>query len=196
MWIARISVAASFGALAATSVAGLIYNELGDSDLSNLASSPTVLAVDFGSNFLSASASSQDRDYFSLRLPPGSILAAIMLRRSDGVEATFLGMQQGQVFSEPPHAADLARTLGYAEFFASDVSTDLLTKLAAAPDAIGFSRPLVGADFTFWVEQKNTSPATYDLEFVIASIPSPGAWVLTAAGLGVGLWSGRRNRST
>lgn len=184
-----IALAASSASQAAT-----YFDELASGDLSNNPALPTLLAVDLGSNFVSASASAQDRDYFTLRLPPGHALGAILLRKSDGVEATFLGLQSGSIFTEPPELANLSRTLGYTEFFGHDVNADLLPMLAHAPEAIGFSGPLVGRDFTFWIEQKNTSPATYDLEFVIVQIPSPGAWVLAASGLGLSLWSGRRSR--
>lgn len=170
------------------------FDELASGDLSNNPAVPSLLAVAQGSNFISASVSARDRDYFTLRIPPGFALASILLRKSDGVEATFLGLQSGSVFTEPPELANLSRTLGYTEFFGHNVNVDLLPMLADAPEAIGFSGPLIGRDFTFWVEQKNTSPAAYDLEFVIVQIPSPGAWALGLAGLGVSLWSGRRSR--
>lgn len=182
---------------AASSAHALIYfDELASGDLSNIPALPSLLAVDLGSNFVSASASAQDRDYFTLRLPPGCALGSILLRKSDGVEATFLGLQSGSAFTEPPELANLSRTLGYTEFFGHDVNADLLPMLADAPEAIGFSGPLVGRDFTFWVEQKNTSPAAYDLEFVIVQIPSPGAWALAASGLGLSFWTGRRSRAS
>lgn len=190
----RMLACIGISAWATAAPAMLIYNELGDPDLSNIAAHPTNLVVDLGSNFLHASVSSKDRDYFTLRLPPGAALASILLRRSDGVEATFLGLQAGTAFTEPPEFANLTRTLGYTEFFAPDVNADLLAKLADAPEAIGFAGPLAGSAFTFWVEQKNTSPAAYDLEFIIVQIPSPGAWVLALAGLSVSLWSNQRSR--
>lgn len=188
------AVAAAF-ASASLSSAMMIFNELASGDLSNNAALPTFLPVDLGSNFLFGTVSSQDRDYFTLRLPPGTALASILLRQSDGVQDTFLGLQAGSSFTEPPQAANLTRTLGYTTFFPSDVNTDLLPRLADAPEAIGFSGPLAGIDFTFWVEQKHTSPAAYDFEFIIVGIPSPGAWVLGLAGLGMSLWSTRRSRS-
>lgn len=175
---------------------GVIYfDELASGDLSNNPGSPTLLVVGLGSNFVSASVSSRDRDYFTLQLPPGLGLAAVMLRRSDGVEATFLGLQAGEVFTEPPDFANLSRTLGYTEFFAPDVNTDLMPRLAAAPEAIGFSGPLAGFALTFWVEQRNTSPAIYELEFVTVQIPSPGPVALAITGLAASLWTGRRTRA-
>lgn len=183
-------------ALAVTSAthAMVVFDELASGDLSNNPGQPTLLAVDLGSNFLSATASSRDRDYFTLRLPPGAALASLLLRTSNGVEATFLGLQAGNSFTEPPELANLSRTLGYTTFFATDVDTDLLGRLADAPEAIGFSGPLVGRDFTFWVDQKNTSPASYGLEFVIVQIPSPGPWAVALSCLGVTLGSRRRAR--
>lgn len=170
----------------------VIFDELSKGDLSNDPGLPTLMTVGLGSSVVSATVSSRDRDYFTLRLPQGAALSGVWLRRSDGVEATFVGVQAGAVFTEPPESADLRRTLGYTEFFAPDVNTDLLAKLADAPGAIGFAGLLMVGDFTFWVEQKNTSPALYEFEFVIVQIPSPGGWGVVLAGVGIGCGIRRR----
>lgn len=176
--------------------AAMVFDELASGDLSNNPAQPTMLAVDLGSTFVHATCSSRDRDYFTLRLPPGTAIVSIKLQRCDGVEATFLGLQAGDAFTERPDQADLSRTLGYATFFRSDVDVDLLQRLSQAPHAIGFSGPLVGKDFTFWVEQKSTSPVSYELEFTVVRIPAPGVGLLGAVGLGLGIWSNRRVRAS
>ncbi len=165
--------------------ATLIFNELASGDLSSNPLSPTALLVGLGSNWINASVDKLDRDYFSITLPPGASLTGIILRASVGSEATFLGLQPGAAFTEPPDAAQLHNLLGYASFFGKDVGTDLLPTIASAADAIGFRTPLEGITFTFWVEQFNPAPASYELEFVVgdASIPSPGSLAYIAAGV-------------
>lgn len=179
---------------AAPANAMLIFNELAEGDLSSNPLDPTSLNVDLGSNFIDGSVDARDRDYFTLRLPPGSRLAAIILLASSGSDATFLSFQAGESFTEPPAGADLRNLLGYASFFHTDIGTDLLQTVGSASEAIGFKESPSGNTFTFWVEQSNPAPANYKFEFVIASdIPTPPASLaLVAMGFG---WTRRKRTS-
>jgi len=171
----------------------LIFNELASGDLSSNPLNPTKLNVDVGSNFIDGSVDAKDRDYFTLTLPVGAHLTAIILRASSGSDATFLSFQSGATFTEPPGGADLRNLLGYASFFHSDIGTDLLQTLGSASEAIGFKDSPSGETFTFWVDQSNPAPANYNFEFVIASdIPSPGTVAMLAAAVVVVLPRSRR----
>lgn len=179
-------VAASFlSALSLPASAMLIFNELSTGDLSSNPLLPTQLSVDVGSNFIDASVDAKDRDYFTLKLPAGAYLSAIILRASSGSDATFLSFQSGSIFTEPAGTTDLRNLLGYASFFHSDVGTDLLQTLGSASEAIGFDGAPDGEMFTFWIDQSNPSPANYQLEFVIAEVPAPATALLLAAAVAI-----------
>jgi len=175
------------------SAAFLNYNEVSDGDLSSNPLFPTLLSVEVGSNFVDGTVDSRDRDYFTLTLPAGTHLTAIILRASSGSEATFLSFQSGGTFTELPGGADLRNLLGYASFFHSDIGTDLLQTLGSASDAIGFKDSPSGEMFTFWVDQSNPGGANYKFEFIIASdIPSPGTFAMLAAAIAIALPRNRR----
>lgn len=163
----------------------LIFNELSSGDLSSNPLKPTLLSVDAGSNFIDGSVAGNDRDYFTLKLPTGAYLAAIILRASSGSDATFLSFQSGSTFTELAGSTDLRNLLGYASFFHSDVGTDLLQTLGSASEAIGFTGAPEGEMFTFWIDQANPSPANYSFELVIAEIPSPGTIAVLAAAFAI-----------
>ncbi len=192
----RTLFAVSAFLLAATTrapAAFLNYDEVSNGDLSSNPLVPTLLSVEVGSNFIDGTVDSRDRDYFTLALPVGSHLTAIILRASSGSEATFLSFQSGGTFTELPGGADLRNLLGYASFFHSDIGTDLLQTLGSASDAIGFKDSPAGEMFTFWVDQSNPGGANYKFEFVIASdIPSPGTFAILATAIAIALPRSRR----
>jgi hypothetical protein len=174
----------------------LVFNELAYGDLSNDPLAPTALSLDLGGNWIMGSVDRRDRDYFSLKLPEGCVLAAVVLRASVGSEATFLCLQSGPRLTEQPDAVSLENLLGYASFFSFDVGTDLLPRLGQASAAIGFKGRLSGDVYTFWLEQASTAPTWYELEFVVeTSIPSPGMGAIASAALGAGAVRRRRRQA-
>ncbi|MBX3379012.1 MAG: hypothetical protein KF805_02870 [Phycisphaeraceae bacterium] len=188
--IASLSVAAA----AFPASAMLIYDETASGDLSSNPLLPTPLSLDLGSNFIDGSVDSRDRDYFTLTLPPGTHLAAIVLLASSGSEATFLSFQSGATFTEPAGGADLRNLLGYASFFHSDIGTDLLQSLGSASDAIGFNGSPTGEIFTFWIDQASPTAANYKFEFLVASdIPTPGTFAILATAIVIALPRNRRS---
>jgi hypothetical protein len=185
--------AVSIAAATSADAVFLNYDEVSNGDLSSNPLVPTLLSVELGSNFIDGTVDSRDRDYFTLTLPVGSHLTAIILRASSGSEATFLSFQSGGTFTELPGGADLRNLLGYASFFHSDIGTDLLQTLGSASDAIGFKDSPAGEMFTFWVDQSNPGGANYKFEFVIASdIPSPGTFAILATAIAIALPRSRR----
>lgn len=190
-----LAFSAFFAAAASSSRAMLIFDELASGDLSSNPLLPTLLHVDLGSNFIDGSVDRNDRDYFTLALPTGAHLTAIILRASSGSEATFLSLQSGSIFTEPAAGTDLRNVLGYVSFFHSDVGTDLLQSLGSASDAIGFRGFPDGEMFTFWIDQSSLSPANYRLEFIVAqNIPSPGTIAMMAAAVIMVIPRSRRSR--
>src|SRR5258705_7710265 len=80
-----------------------IYNEATSGDLSNDRLAPTQLNVNLGSNTLTATSVSGDREYFRFSVPAGKRLTAIVNVASNGTRS-FLGMQNGTTFTESPSA--------------------------------------------------------------------------------------------
>ncbi|MGH7243818.1 MAG: hypothetical protein ACREJD_10410 [Phycisphaerales bacterium] len=177
-----IAVSTLFAVLALPASAMLIFDELASGDLSSNPLVPTQLTVDVGLNYIDGSVDAKDSDYFTLKLPAGSSLTAIILRASSGSDATFLSFQAGSIFTEPAAGTDLRNLLGYASFFHSDLGTDLLQTLGSASDAIGFKGAPEGETFTFWINQSNPGPANFKFEFVVASeVPAPAAFAFIPA---------------
>ncbi|MBX3389823.1 MAG: hypothetical protein KF691_10265 [Phycisphaeraceae bacterium] len=192
---ALLAFSGSLAAAAAPASAMLIFNELASGDLSSNPLLPTLLHVDLGSNFIDGSVDRNDRDYFTLALPSGTHLTAIILRASSGSEATFLSLQSGSIFTEPAAGTDLRNVLGYVSFFHSDIGTDLLQSLGSASDAIGFKGSPDGEMFTFWIDQSSLSPANYNFEFIVTEdIPSPGTIAMMAAAMIMVIPRSRRSR--
>lgn len=190
-----LAFSVAIAAATSSSNAMLIFDELASGDLSSNPLLPTLLHGDVGSNFIDGSVASNDRDYFTLVLPAGTHLTAIILRASSGSDATFLSLQSGSIFTEPAAGTDLRNVLGYVSFFHSDVGTDLLQSLGSASDAIGFKDSPEGEMFTFWIDQLSPSPANYRFEFIIAEdIPSPGTIAMMAAAMIMVIPRSRRNR--
>jgi hypothetical protein len=63
--------------------------------------------------------------------------------------------------------------------------------MGAGSGAIGFTPPLTGSDYTFWIQQFNAQPFGYSFNFVVA--PEPDTGVLLSAGM-LGLLGFARRR--
>ncbi len=147
------------------------YDEAVDGDLSDDRLAPTLLAFTEGSNTLTATTVGGDRDYFTIQIPAGLQLDALFLDAfvSDD-DLSFIAMQGGTPFTEPPTGTDVANLLGYGHFGTGNdqVGTDILDDLAAGPGAIGFVAPLPAGDYSFWVQELSAVPVTYKLNFQVS----------------------------
>jgi hypothetical protein len=61
--------------------------------------------------------------------------------------------------------------------------------MCAAAGAIQCTPPLIGTDYTFWIQQTGAQPFAYSMNFVVS--PEPGTAALCAFGL-LGLVGWRR----
>lgn len=62
------------------------------------------------------------------------------------------------------------------------------------PGATGFSGPLYAGSYTLWILDGD-SPALYDFDLIVASVPEPSTWLLMAAGVGLVVAMSRRRSS-
>jgi hypothetical protein len=178
------------------------YDEGVDGDLSGNQLAPTSISLDPGSNTVTATSISGDREYFTMNVPSGFQLSAIMVNSYVSTDmVAFIGVQNGTTFTEPPTGTNVANLLGWAHWGTANIGTDILDDIGAGAGSQTFTPPLGAGDYTFWAQQTGANPATYTLDFQLTPVPvgAPalsglGALVL-AMGLGLGLAAMHRRRA-
>lgn len=175
------ALAAMIGATAIAS-ANVLHDESVHGPLSNDRFNPTLLPVpQLGSNLVRATTQAGDREYYTLIVPTGASLSAIMLNQYVSNDPlSFIAVQAGPVFTEPPTGTNVANLLGWTHFGDAWLGTDLLSELGMGAGAIGFSGPLGPGTYTFWAQQTGPSPTLYEMDFVL--VPAPGAAAAFALG--------------
>jgi hypothetical protein len=105
----------------------------------------------------------------------------------------FIAVQAGSTFTEPPTGTNVANLLGYSHMGpgAGNLGLDILPSMGQGAGAIGFTPPLTGSDYTFWINQTGSNPVTYRLDFVTSPVPEPVGLLVLGLGVAVGL---RRSR--
>ena len=196
------------------------YNEGVSGDLSNVAGAPTLLGdLTLGSNAVIGSSvpsgapipnghgalANQDNDFFTFTVPTGDVLSSVYLASDTSIasgDRFFLGLYPGASSPVDPTNPTPAGLLGYTLPGDAQIGTDLLPALAAS-DEMGFpplshhfSGSLGAGQYTVWVVDGD-QPLNYDLNFVVASAPEPGAWLLMLTAIGLtGTLLRRRWRGT
>ena len=151
-------------------LAGSDYDESVDGDLSGDRLAPTILPMSEGSNKVTATSVAGDLEYFTVEIPPGFQLDALLSRTYVSADdRSFIAMQEGSSFTEPPSGTNVANLLGYTHFGTglNQVGTDILDDLAAGPGAIGFSAPLPSGNYSFWAQEVGLDEATYTPDFIV-----------------------------
>lgn len=187
------ALAAAAGLLAAsTAGAASIWSEGVDGDLSGNRLAPTALgALAAGSSTVTATSVAGDREYFSVVVPAGHQLDAIVLGSySSASGLSFVAVQAGATFTEPSSGTNVANLLGWAHFGPAQVATTILDDLGLGAGAQGFTPPLPAGTYTFWSQEVGASAITYALDFQVSVVPEPGTGALLA--LGVAALAARR----
>jgi hypothetical protein len=111
-------------------------------------------------------------------------------------DRSFIAVQSGTTFSVTPAQADPAVLLGYAHYGTANttalVGTNILDDMAAQSGVIGFVPPLIGSDYTFWIQETGAQNVAYSFDFVV--VPESGTGALLALGL-LGIALSRRVRA-
>ena len=159
-------------------VAPSLFSEKLMGDFSGDRSAPEQFTLGAGDNEITATSVQDDVEYYSVAVPEGMVLDSIVLESFESMTNTlsFIAIQSGTTFTEPPTPADVERAnlLGYLVFGSSagHVGTDILDDIGAAEDAIGFSGPLPSGTYTIWSQETGTDAATYSLNFMVRSASS------------------------
>ncbi len=177
--MARTFLLAGTLAIAQAGYAG-IWNEDVQGDLSGNHLAPDSVSIGAGTHRLIGHTGNYDRDYIHVRLAERSALTRIWVTDYVSVDdISFIGVMEGTVFGEDPANVNVANLLGYCLFGTFDIGTDILPKIGQGFGTIGFTPPLGGRDYTFWIQQTG-DPTDYTLDFVV--VPEPATLVALGAG--------------
>lgn len=171
-------------ALVQAASAQVIWDESIHGDLSGDRLVPTSLNLAPGVNGLIATSVAGDREYVHFHLAPGMRLDAInTISYSGDDQVAFIGVQAGTTFTEPPTGTNVANLLGWTLFGPGmgNMNQNILPQMGVGDGAIGFTPPLTGADYTFWIQQTGDLTA-YRLDFVTTVVPEPASLVVLAIG--------------
>jgi hypothetical protein len=183
--------AAVFASMSTLASASIIWDESVDGDLSGDRLNPTTLNLGLGANNVLGAMAAGDLEYVHIHLQPGQSLTGLYLRGYESVDQlAFMGLQAGTTFTEDANAPNPANMLGWVLFGPSELNQDLLPMLGNQVGTIGFTPPLTGSDYTFWIQQTGQD-TTYEFEF--QTVPEPAT--LAALGLGAAALLRRRRRA-
>jgi hypothetical protein len=184
-------VFALVGAVQAAAPAQFLWRENLQGDLSDDRFMPTALTLSPGGNLLLGAINGMDsegtidRDYFSVTIPAGFVLARLDHVQYESQDfAAFIGIDPGPIFSISPDEATPDILFGWALFGDKTVEMDLLPMIGK--HGMGFTPPLPEGVYTFWVQQTGES-TVWAANFFVEEVPGP--WAGWAVVIGVG---GRR----
>lgn len=146
----------------------VLFDEAIDGDIVNDPNNPQPLLLAIGENRISGSMVAPDLDYVTINVPAGSELAAIDL--TDYVSTddfSFIGMQEGSVFTELPEGAAPENLLGFVLIGGELVGSDILGEMGVADGVQGFTPPLEAGDYSFWIQETGDAPVDYSISFVV-----------------------------
>lgn len=183
-------LAAALGVSGSSAAWATNYDESVNGDLSGDRTMPTPIALTQGSNLITATSVAGDIEYYRLFVPGGKRLSAVIAVSNTSTSLSFIGVQAGTQFTEPPTGTNVANLLGYTHFGTANatIGTDILDNIGTAAGAIGFVPPLGPGNYTFWSQETSSTPSTYTLDFQVTAAPTPSpipraALPLIAAGL-------------
>jgi len=170
--------------LASAAHSAVIWDESIDGDLTGDRFNPQDLTLSAGSNTIIGTTGFSDRDYFHFWNPLGNMITSVILRSYVSVDdVSFLAVQEGGFITEDPLNANVGNLLGWTFFGTPEVGLDLLPMMGSNWGSIGFTPPLTGPNYAWWLQQTG-DPTSYVLEFNV--VPEPSTLLVTA-GLALGL---------
>jgi hypothetical protein len=178
LWLQQTGVTTTTFALdlmVAPTVNRMAYDEATMGDLSTDGTKPTTITLSLGGNIISGTTVRRDREYFSLNVPLGQEVQAILLTDYESEDKkSFIGVQKGLQFTEPPSGTVVSNLLGWTHFgpATEPVGADMLDNIGQGLGAQGFSGTLSAGDYTFWLQQTGVTTTTYAVNFVLSTVLS------------------------
>lgn len=179
-------------AFAGSAQAAVVWDEAVDGDLSNSGLAPSFVALSAGSNQVlgvtgrDVPGGTVDREYFSITVPVGHVLSAMLLLPGSGIigGASFIGLQAGPLFTVPSNTPDATGMLGWWLYDVGTVGSDLLPLMAVPSNgSSGFSVPLGAGNYSFWVQETGVGAAPYSFDLQVTAVPELPSLALLLAGL-------------
>ena len=149
------------------------YDESVSGDISSNPTSPLELTLAVGSNTISASTGGGEQEYVTLTIPEGLQLDSVVLESYTPNDVGFIGVQQGDTFTEPlDDSAIRGNILGYTLFGnPRQIGTDILDEIGQGLNAIGFEGSLPSGNYTFALQQLGAD-SDYTLSFNVSEVVS------------------------
>lgn len=147
------------------------YDEAISGDISNNPLNPLVLPLTEGTTTLSATTEDGDQEYVTVMVAEDFQLDSLVLESYSNDNAAFIGVQEGDIFTEPlEESADAANLLGYALFGGrARTGEDILDDISNGRDTQGFRGALPSGVYTFALQQLNVD-SSYTLAFNVSEI--------------------------
>jgi len=186
---AAVALCGSFPMAAAAR--GAIWDEAVQGDLSGNRQAPSLLVLTPGTNTVTATTTSSapgpaDYEYLRLDVPAGEQIQSMVVRSytGGGAGATYMVLQRGTTFTQPPADALRYDLLGHVRFshVHQNIGIDLLPSMGKFPTASGFTPPLPDGSYTLFIETAGDTP-TYQLDVIVTPEPNGVAAVAAAGGL-------------
>ena len=147
------------------------YDEAVSGDISNDPMNPLELPLTEGTTTLSATTEDGDQEYVTVTVPEGFQLDTLVLESFSNDNAAFIGVQEGDTFTEPlDESADAANLLGYALFGGrARTDEDILDDISSGRGTEGFRGALPSGAYTFALQQLNVD-SSYTLAFNVSEV--------------------------
>jgi len=157
------------------------YDESVDGIFSADRLNPTEFLFGIGTNVIRASQGGSENsvDYFTITIPEGSNLVSIRLSGFTGATANlaFIGVQEGDSFTEPASGTNPANLLGGTTYGSADSFTNILDDIGDGGVGQGFSGPLGPGTYTFWLNQTGARTSVqldFEVESTLSTSPTEG----------------------
>lgn len=185
-WAAFVTAASLSGVVNAAT----IWDESVDGNLSTDPGAPTSVTFSAGSNTITGTVGGPGNigDYITFTLGSDQGLTGLVLLEFDstfGNDRIFHGLNLGPT-SFIPSPATQDNFLGGNHVNAFEVGTDLLPGLAVPLVGSGFEVPLGAGTYSYLIQQTDSDPTNYSLDFQV--VPVPAALWLFGSALGLLGW--------
>jgi len=153
---------------------GFIYEEIVGGELSDDHTAPSgPFTFELGNNSITADQQAEptvDVDYFTFVIQQGQQLSQILLANyaSTSSNPAFIGLQQGNTFSNDASSTTADLLLGGLVYGDSNVDDNILPMMAQLNGAIGFTTPLGAGTYTIWLNQTGAN-STARFTFVVTN---------------------------